>query len=139
MHLEHLNLIVSDIPATLRFYRAAFPHWEIRGGGEDAWNGKQKSWIHFGDSHQYLTFNDRGEGQNRELSGYQLGLAHFAYVTTDLKGVIARLTEAGFSDQFPGSDAPYRENVYFIDPDGYEVEFVQYHSDNPAERNTYDQ
>ena len=28
MHLEHLNLVVSDIPKSLEFYQAAFPHWK---------------------------------------------------------------------------------------------------------------
>lgn len=31
IHLEHINLVVDDIPAALRFYQAAFPHWRVRG------------------------------------------------------------------------------------------------------------
>lgn len=34
LHLEHLNLVVNDIPATLAFYQAAFPNWRIREEGE---------------------------------------------------------------------------------------------------------
>jgi len=137
LHLEHLNLVVNDIPQTLSFYQAAFPHWTIRGGGQNDWYGKPRSWVHFGDDYQYLAFNDNGVGENRDLKGHQVGLAHFAYVTNDIKGVIARLQEAGFEITTDGAEDIYRKNVYFIDPNGYEVEFVEYISDIPSERNRY--
>ena len=137
LHLEHLNLVVNDIPQTLSFYQAAFPHWAVRGGGQNDWYGKPRSWVHFGDDYQYLAFNDNGVGENRDLKGHQVGLAHFAYVTNDIKGVIARLQEAGFEIAVDGAEDKYRENVYFIDPNGYEVEFVEYVSDIPSDRNRY--
>ncbi|MEC4727300.1 VOC family protein [Shewanella sp. D64] len=138
IHLEHLNLVVTDIPTTLTFYQAAFPHWNVRGGGESNWHGKDRNWVHFGDDYQYLTFNDDGVGVNRDLTGHQLGLAHFAFVTSDLDGVIARLAEAGFVVDKEGAVDEFRQNVYYIDPDGYEIEFVQYLSDTPWQRNRYD-
>ncbi len=137
LHLEHLNLVVTDIQRSLSFYQAAFPHWSIRGGGENDWYGKLKNWIHFGDDYQYLALNDNGEGNNRDLKGHQVGLAHYAFATNDIKGIIKRLQDAGFKISNEGSIEPSRENVYFIDPDGYEVEFVQYNSDLPHSRNTY--
>ncbi len=136
-HLEHLNLVVNDIPQTLSFYQAAFPHWAVRGGGQNDWYGKPRSWVHFGDDYQYLAFNDNGVGENRDLKGHQVGLAHFAFATNDIKGVITRLQEAGFEIAVDGAEDKYRENVYFIDPNGYEVEFVEYISDIPSERNRY--
>ena len=66
-----------------------------------------------------------------------MGLAHFAFVTNDLKGIIERLAQAGFTVDKEGAEEAARDNVYFIDPNGYEVEFVQYHSDIPEIRNTY--
>ena len=33
MHLEHVNLVVNDIPTNTRFYQAAFPHWRVRATG----------------------------------------------------------------------------------------------------------
>ncbi|NRD72625.1 VOC family protein [Shewanella sp. VB17] len=137
IHLEHLNLVVSDIPSALKFYQAAFPHWHIRGGGEANWHGKERNWVHFGDDYQYLTFNDDGVGDNRDLSGHQVGLAHFAFVTSDINGVIARLAEMGFTVDKDGAIDDFRQNVYYLDPNGYEVEFVQYLSDIPAQRNRY--
>lgn len=135
IQLEHINLVVKDLNQSLKFYQAAFPHWEIRTQGESTWYGKPRSWLHFGDDYQYLALNDNGEGENRVLSGHSVGLAHFAFVTNNIKAVIARLKDAGFEVDKQGADDPYRANVYFIDPDGYEVEFVEYISDIPAERN----
>jgi catechol 2,3-dioxygenase-like lactoylglutathione lyase family enzyme len=136
MHLEHLNLVVRDIPETLVFYKAAFPHWRIRIEGQAEWYGVERKWVHFGDDYQYLTFNDDGTGENRDLSGHQTGLAHFAYVIADLKAVIDRLEAAGFEIAKTGADNRFRKNVYFIDPNGFEVEFVEYLSDLPGERNS---
>ena len=139
LYLEHLNLVVQDIPSTLKFYQAAFPHWQVRGGGEALWYGKPRNWLHFGDDYQYLTFNDDGVGDNRDLSGHQVGLAHFAFVTSNLSALIDRLKTSGFDIAKDGADSPYRNNVYFLDPNGYEVEFVEYFSDIPKERNSYDE
>ena len=136
--LEHINLVVTDINKTLAFYQAAFPHWSVRGGGESKWYGKPRNWVHFGDEYQYIALNDDGVGDNRDLTGHQVGLAHFAFVTNDINGVISRLNKAGFSVDKQGAEDEYRDNVYFIDPNGYEVEFVQYHSDIPRERNRYE-
>ena len=135
LYLEHLNLVVKDIPAALAFYQAAFPHWRVRDQGESDWYGKTRKWLHLGDDYQYLTFNDNGDGNNRDLDGHQPGLAHFAFVTGNIEAVIERLAAAGFPVDKDGADERYRKNAYFMDPDGFEVEFVQYLSDIPEQRN----
>ncbi|MFC3034347.1 VOC family protein [Pseudoalteromonas fenneropenaei] len=131
-----MNLVVDDIPAMLRFYQAAFPHWYVRSQGQGEWYGKARTWLHFGDERQYIALSDHGEGQNRDLSGHQVGFAHFAYVVNNLKAVVERLVAAGFQVDKLGAKHPHRDNVYFIDPAGFEVEFVEYFSDIPAERNS---
>ena len=75
--------------------------------------------------------------ENRKLDGSLIGLAHFAFVVDNLQSLIKRLEDAGFSVSNTGADEPYRKNCYFIDADGFEVEFVEYLSDLPAERNLY--
>ncbi len=136
MYLEHVNLVVSDLEEVLHFYRAAFPHWKIRSKGQGEWYGKARTWLHFGDDYQYIAFSDHGEGQNRALEGHQVGLAHFAYVVQSIERVVNRLTEAGYVVDKVGAQHPHRKNVYFIDPAGYEIEFVEYMSDLPSERNS---
>ena len=135
LHLEHLNLVVNDIPSALTFYQAAFPHWRVRDQGESDWYGEHRKWLHFGDDYQYLTFNDNGSGDNRDLAGHQPGLAHFAFVTGNIDAVIERLAAAGFPVDKEGADEPFRKNAYFMDPAGFEVEFVEYLSDIPEQRN----
>ena len=135
MHLEHVNLVVTDIEHSLRFYRAAFPHWTIRDQGKGEWSGKPRTWVHFGDDYQYLVFSDNGVGENRDLSGHQVGLAHFAFVTNAIDAAIDRLAKAGFTVAKDGADEPFRRNIYFVDPNGFEVEFVEYLSDLPQQRN----
>jgi catechol 2,3-dioxygenase-like lactoylglutathione lyase family enzyme len=137
MRLEHLNLVVKDIDSTLSFYKTLFPHWYIRAQGVSDWYGVERNWVHFGDDFQYLTFNDHGEGKNRNLEEHNIGLAHFAYVVNNIKSVIDRLDKKGFKYR-SRSENKFRKNVYFIDPSGYEIEFVEYLSDIPQERNSDD-
>ena len=54
IQLEHVNLVVKDIPEMLTFYKAAFPHWYVRDEGKGEWSGKPRNWLHFGDEYQYI-------------------------------------------------------------------------------------
>ena len=135
IQLEHVNLVGKNIENSLSFYHAAFPHWFIRAEGEGEWYGKPRRWVHFGDDYQYLAINDFGEGENRDLEGHTVGLAHIAFVVTNLEALIKRLNAAGFPVYKPGAESAFRKNVYFLDADGFEVEFTEYLSDIPAERN----
>lgn len=135
IRLEHINLVGKNIENSLAFYQAAFPHWQIRAEGESEWYGKPNRWLHFGDDYQYIAINDYGEGENRNLTAHGVGLAHFAFVVNDLSALIKRLNHAGFPVHKPGADSPFRKNSYFLDADGFEVEFVEYLSDLPTERN----
>lgn len=136
LYLEHINLVVSDMDAMLKFYSAAFPHWKVRSEGHSDWYGKARHWLHLGDDYQYLALSDHGEGNNRVLEGHQVGLAHFCYATNDLAAMIERLQAAGFEIHTDGTPHPHRKNIYFLDPAGFEVEFVEYLSDIPAQRNS---
>jgi catechol 2,3-dioxygenase-like lactoylglutathione lyase family enzyme len=135
MKLEHINLVVSDIEQSLGFYRAAFPHWKVRSEGQGEWYGVKRNWIHFGDEYNYIALNDDGVEKSRDLCGHQIGLAHFAFVTQNLNALITRLNQAGFEVSKKGVLNEHRNNAYFIDPNGFEVEFVEYFTDIPAERN----
>ncbi len=58
IQLEHVNLVVKDIPEMLKFYQAAFPHWHVRDEGQGEWSGKPRNWLHFGDEYQYIALSD---------------------------------------------------------------------------------
>ncbi|MGI1998168.1 VOC family protein [Shewanella frigidimarina] len=138
MRLEHLNLVVNDLDESLVFYKAAFPHWRVRGGGESVWHGTPRKWLHFGDDYHYLSLNDSGSGEVRDLKSNTLGLAHFAYVVDNIDALVARLSQVGFEVAIMGGHDPFYKSRYFIDPSGFEVEFVEYSTDIPSERNQYD-
>jgi len=137
IHLEHINLVVKDIEKSLAFYRIAFPHWEVRGGGKSDWYGKPRNWLHFGDDYHYLALADNGVGENRDLKQHQVGLAHFAYVIKDIKALVSRFEVAGFQPSVALDIEEYKANVYYLDADGFEVEFVEYFTDQPEKRNIY--
>lgn len=136
MKLEHINMFVSDMQQSLNFYQAAFPYWQVRSKGTGEWYGKPRNWLHFGDEYQYLALSDSGEGKNRDLASNQIGLSHIAFEVKNIEAVIARLAEIGVSPSSSGSEHKFRKNIYFQDPDGFEIEFVEYLTDIPAERNS---
>jgi len=136
IYLEHINLVVRDIDQCLKFYSTAFPHWTLRADDRSEWYGKPRRWVHFGDDNQYIALSDNGEGPNRDLEGQSVGLAHFAFVVDNLKALIQRLTDAGFKISSEGNDNEYRNNIYFEDPARFEVEFVEYLTDIPQQRNS---
>ena len=48
-----------------------------------------------------------------------------------------RLQAAGYPVDIEGAAHPHRRNLYYLDPAGFQFEFVEYLSDEPAERNLY--
>lgn len=136
--LEHANIIVTNLAPTLGFLKAAFPEWRVRGEGGDDWYGKKRRWLHFGGDDFYVTLNDNGVGGQRDLRGHEPGLSHLGFVVASLDLVVARLARAGYEPHHSGPPNPHRRNAYFIDDEGLEFEFVEYLSEDPAERNRYD-
>ena len=138
VRFEHANLVVDNIETTLDFIQTAFPHWTVRGQGNMEWHGKPRRWLHVGDDDYYVTLNDDGEGENRDLTGHKPGLAHLGFVVDDLDGIVGRLEAKGHRIDIQGPEHPFRRNVYFLDPAGFQFEFVEYLSDDAGERNRYD-
>ena len=137
IRLEHANLVVNHIQPTLDFLLTAFPDWQIRGLGEMKWGDKPRNWLHVGNDDYYLTLNDGGEGGNRDLSGHNVGLAHLGFVVNDIDEITTRLQKKGYQVDVEGPGHPYRKNVYFVDPAGFQFEFIQYFSDQSNEKNLY--
>ncbi|MBB33964.1 MAG: glyoxalase [Hirschia sp.] len=138
MRLEHVNLVVADIEPTLAFLQAAFPDWSVRGRGTGDWYGKPSKWVHFGNGRSYMTLNDHGEGQIRQLAGHLPGLAHMGFETGNLDELRARLSAAGFEPRMLADpDTDHRRRIYYVEPAGFEFEFVEYSSDLDVVRNEY--
>ena len=54
-----------------------------------------------------------------------------------LKDCRTLMAEAGYKDSTVPNGHPHRKRVYFHDAEGNDWEFVQYLSEDPAERNDY--
>jgi len=137
IRLEHVNLVVKDMDATLDFIQTAFPDWKVRGQGESEWYGKKRKWLHVGTDDNYITLNEGRDNDNRDLKGHSPGLAHIGFAVDDVKGISSRLQKKGHEIATIGANHPHRKTIYFIDPAGFEFEFIQYLSEKPAEKNMY--
>jgi len=137
VRLEHINLVVNDIDATLDFIQTAFPDWKVRGRGESSWYGVQRNWLHVGTDDYYITLNDGAEGDNRDLKGISVGLAHIGFCVENVDEISSRLQAGGYEIATIGAGHPHRKNIYFIDPGGFEFEFIQYLSEKSHEKNMY--
>ena len=137
VRLDHANLIVRDIDATLRFLQTAFPHWRIRSGGVSP-NGAR--WLHVGDDDAYLALNEATEEAAEPWIPYagKPGLNHLGFEVDDAAALRDRLRAAGYLDSTVPNDHPHRTRVYFMDEDGNDWEFVQYFTADPALRHDYE-
>ena len=133
IYLEHANITVNDLTNAIRFFQAAFPHFEIR--GEGIYNGRK--WVHLGDQDTYLALNQVHGEINIKKDYQKTGINHIGFVVEDVNAIADRLLEQGFERDFPRQEEEFRIREYFTDKDGNEYEFVQYLSTIPEEKNLY--
>ena len=127
--LEHANIRVPDIDRAIHFLTTAMPSLKVRGGGGEG----AHRWVHIGTDHSYVALTE--DKRRRRAKGP--GLTHLGFVVDDCKAVGQRLEAAGYKEGNKGEHHPHRKRIYYVDADGLEWEFVQYFSDDPAERNDY--
>jgi catechol 2,3-dioxygenase-like lactoylglutathione lyase family enzyme len=135
MKLEHANLSVSSIDAMTRFITSAFPDFAIRGEGVDDFG---RPWRHVGNQDFYLALQAVERMHERRPYGDVAGLNHLGWEVEDSSALCDRMQEAGFAPNMHYDDHPARRRVYFFDPEGNDWEFIQYLTDDPAARNSYD-
>ena len=135
--LEHANLNVRDVEAMLRFLRTAFPEFALRAEGTDS---KGQHWVHVGTDDCYLALTEAAGDSERTWVPYgdEPGVNHLCFVVDDAEAVRERLAAAGYTDSTPENNHPHRKRVYFYDPEGNDWEFLQYLSEEVAERNDYE-
>lgn len=137
IRLEHANLQVQDLEAMLRFVQTAFPEFTVRGEGV---NGQGRRWLHVGIDSTYLALNQASQAATEPWQPYGKtpGLNHLGYEVSDVAALRERMVRAGYRDSTVPNQHPHRTRVYFYDPEGNDWEFVQYHSDQPEQRNDYE-
>jgi catechol 2,3-dioxygenase-like lactoylglutathione lyase family enzyme len=134
--LEHANLAVRNIDATLRFLTTALPEFRLRFDGVD---DQGRRWVHVGTDDAYLALYPATRAPAEPWTPYAgvPGVNHIGLVVEDAEAVRRRLTAAGYRDSTVANSHPARRRVYFMDPDGNDWEFVQYLSDDATQRHDY--
>ena len=133
MYLEHINITVSDLKESIRFFQTAFPHFKIRGGS----NG-MREWVHLGDDDAYIAINQATEKLEKATKNYdKIGINHLGFVVQEVEEIAANLLKNGYKRSYPKQVEEFRIREYFTDADGNEFEFVQYLSDKVEEKNSY--
>lgn len=137
-YLEHANITVADINKTIEFLTTAFPHFKVRGGGESETDGVVRKWLHIGTDETYVALEEvssKDEGTRRPYK--DVGINHIGFVVEDVEPIVKRLKDADYKESITVEPHPFRKRVYFYDKDGIEYEFIEYLSDDFAERNDY--
>lgn len=136
IRMEHANLHVRHFDDAVRFLQTAFPDFKVR--SESIRDGLR--WMHIGTDETYIALNETKADASKIKQPYDAspGVNHLGYEVGDVEALQKRLSAAGFKDSTYPNSHPHRKRVYFYDADGNDWEFVQYYSDNPAERNDYD-
>jgi catechol 2,3-dioxygenase-like lactoylglutathione lyase family enzyme len=127
--LEHAAIRVADIDKTIEFLTTALPNLRVRGGG----GAGAMRWVHIGTDDTYIALTE----DRRRMRMKGPGLTHLGFVVDDWEAVRRRLEAAGYAEGNKDDGHPHRKRIYYIDANGLEWEFVEYFSDDPAERNDY--
>jgi catechol 2,3-dioxygenase-like lactoylglutathione lyase family enzyme len=124
MFLEHVNMTVTNLDRSIAFYEKALGlHVRWRGATPDG-----SPAAHVGDEKNYLALFESGaKGSRGEPDYEQTGLNHFGWVVDDLGAAKGRLAELGVRSHYEAGYEPGRR-AYFFDPDGIEIELVEYPS-----------
>lgn len=137
VRLEHANLSVRDVEGMIRFLQTAFPEFRVRGEGR---SNDGSRWAHIGIRETYVALSEANRKPEKRWTPYQglPGVNHLGYEVDDVEALRHRLKAAGYQESTVPNAHPHRKRVYFYDPDGNDWEFVQYFSQDTAERNDYE-
>ena len=125
VHLEHALVDVRDLETSLGFYARLLPGWGVRWQGRSAEGGR---WAHFGPAGAgqpgYLSLYETPEAAPASTNGSQARIEHLGFAHPDVDALVERLAAAAIQPTDRVDDGRYRR-VYFADPDGHVLEFVQ--------------
>ncbi len=133
-YVEHANITVKDLDATVKFLSTAIPEFQVRHQGFNT-----KRWCHIGTQQSYIAVQEVEPKPQQHVSRtpyFDLGVNHVGLVVEDVAQIEQRLTAAGYRKNMY-EDEGYRKRLYFFDGDGLEWEFIEYLTTNLEERNRY--
>lgn len=121
MRIEHANITVNDVDASARFYCTLF-------GAHIRWEGVTEAGhraAHIGDEDTYLSLFEAASAGRVPEDYTATGFNHLGFEVDDLERYRRRLEEMGVALKREEVYAPGRR-LYCFDPDGIEIELVQY-------------
>ncbi len=124
MFLEHVNLTVSDLDRSIAFYTELF-------GYEVRWQGTLtdgRPAAHVGDDRHYIAlFQSSADGRST-VDYTAVGMNHVGFVVESIDRVKSTLQALGVE---PVAEHDYEpgQRLYFYDPDGIEIELVEYENE----------
>jgi catechol 2,3-dioxygenase-like lactoylglutathione lyase family enzyme len=121
MYLEHVNLTVADLDRSIAFYCDLLDlHLRWKGPIDEDRLG-----AHVGDDRHYLALFQATANGSVDYDYLRPGFNHFGVVVDDLDGVRERAARLGATIHLEADYEPGRR-IYLMDPDGHEVELVEY-------------
>jgi catechol 2,3-dioxygenase-like lactoylglutathione lyase family enzyme len=122
MFIEHVNITVSSLQKSIDFYSKLF-------GFELRWRSPaddpDQAGAHVGDDRSYIAMFEAPHAGRADADYDRVGLNHFGLVVQDLARYRSRLRDMGIEPHLERDYDPGRR-LYFYDPDGIEVELVEY-------------
>ncbi len=122
--MEHINLSCQDLEASQRFYQTLFPDWYVR--AEGSYEGDR--WIHLGNEQFYMSLNNAHEPAAAHRAYASAGFNHVGFVIEDAEAMRSHLQQHGI-EYYTYTSPETRLRLYVTDPDGNEVEMVDYQPD----------
>lgn len=121
---EHINLSCQNIDATKKFYQTLFPDWYVRAENKD----DDGHWMHLGNDQFYVALNDQPR-LNRVHTLYEnIGVNHVGFVIDDGEAIKALLDKHRI-EYYTLTAPETKHRIYVTDPDGNEIELVEYHQE----------
>ena len=134
MRLQHVGLVVADLDRSRAFY-SALDLDEVSRPPNFAFDG---AWFRLGDTELHLlsaAHATGGAGQPDPGAGAARGMTHhLAIEVDDLDRACARLADNGID--LAGGPMPRGDGyvqVFFLDPDGYVLEFFQHTGEDQSD------
>lgn len=123
MYLEHVNVSVANLERSITFYCELFD-FSVRWRGLTS-DGQPAA--HVGNERYYLALFQADKQEDAKNDYGRVGINHIGLVVDDLNTMRERLHRLNVT---PHHEADYEPGVrlYFFDPDGIEIELVQYRS-----------
>lgn len=124
MRFEHINISCQNLEATKKFYQTLFPDWYVR--AEGIFNGR--NWLHLGNDQFYIALNATPHQERVHQIYENIGINHIGFVIKDGEKMKDLLEQSGIEYyNLTSPETKYR--IYVNDPDGNEIELVEYHLD----------